>query len=465
MSNISTFKSYCSFCRKDLSKVEFEVYQTDLLICMQCKEIITNNPVDETSPIVLFDDIPVLQSDSKVLQYFENELNLPLPAISLRNFLTEDEVYGYLIDDNKLIGLGLDGASIESLSAIILNLTNLKYLSLKNNDLQELPAFVNQLSTLEILDITKNNLTSLPPLQNLTKLNHLNFRDNKIEELPQLPPNLQSLNARWNRINFLRNPFPTSLKKLNLAQNRLKELPETFGNLRDVEELNLYGNQLKALPDNFTNLKRCKIVILRVNHLDKVPSSLFSLNGLEILDLEENNLQNIPDLSNLSNLKHLNISKNRITTLSGLNYCESLLNLDIRDNNFSELDISHVNKLQVLDISYNKFKHLPEGIESKILLTELIASGNSLVTIKESYFKHLTNLSRLSLANNLFEEIPDLTLLSNLQELYINDNKLQERPEWLEKMNLKVLTIDLEEEEKVIGKEKIETDKLNSWFE
>ena len=264
--------------------MQYEKYNTDLLICIQCKEIITNDPIDENSPIVLFDDIPVLQSDAKVLQYFENELNLPLPAISFRNFLTEDEVYGYLIEDNKLVGLGLDGASLESLSAIILNLTNLKYLSLKNNDLQELPVFVNQLTTLEILDITKNNLSFLPPLQNLTKLNHLIFRDNKITELPDLPPHLQSLNARWNRIKFLKYSFPTSLKRINLAQNRLNEIPESFGTLHDVEEINLYGNQLKVLPDIFTNLQKCKIVILRVNQLNTLPSSLFSLSGKEILD-------------------------------------------------------------------------------------------------------------------------------------------------------------------------------------
>ena len=54
----------------------------------------------------------------------------------------------------------------------------------------------------------------------------------------------------------------------------------------------------------------------------------------------------------------------------------------------------------------------------------------------------------------------------SLQELYINDNKLQKKPEWLEKMKLRVLTIDLlEEKEKGILKEKIETDNLNSWFE
>ena len=186
MSNIETFKSYCSFCRKDLSKVEFEYYNADLLICLQCKEIITNSPIDDSSPIVLFDDIPVLQSDAKVLQYFEKELNLPLPSITLRNFLTEDEVYGYLIEDNQVVGLGLDGADLESLSAIILNLTNLKYLSLKNNVLKELPAFVDQLTKLEILDLSKNYISNLPSLQHLEKLNHVIFLDNRIEKLPLL---------------------------------------------------------------------------------------------------------------------------------------------------------------------------------------------------------------------------------------------------------------------------------------
>ena len=472
MSTIKSYKSYCSFCRKDLTNLSYEPYDNDLLICTQCKVILTNDEVSE-SIIVLFDDTPVLQSDAKVLNYFENELSLPLPAISLRDFFrlnrgqTEDEVYGYLIEDNRVIGLGLDGSDLESLSAIILNLSSLKYLSLKNNHLTEIPTFINNIETLEMLDLTKNFLRKLPPLQNLTVLYHLILKDNQLESLSLLPRNLQSLNLRWNKIKKLPGRLPSSLKSLNIAQNRLFELHNSLGELSDLEELNLYGNNIRILPESIGSLQKLKSLIVRINKLESLPRSLEKVTSLEFLDLEENLLSELIDFSNLTNLKILNVSKNKLERLINLENCVNLINLDIRDNNFKELDLKYLNKLQVLDISYNKFNILPTGIESKMFLVELIASGNNLKIIGLKEVNSLTSIIRLSLANNAIDVLPDLSILTNLQELYLNDNDLQAYPGWIDKMSLRVITLDnnkFKEKEKSKKETKVE-DNLNSWFE
>ncbi len=466
MTSIEAYKTYCAFCRKDLTNAQHEYYKRDLIICPECNEILSNDPIDEDSPIVLFDDIPVLKADAKVLEYFENELNLPLPAITLRNFLTEDEVYGYLIEDNQVVGLGLDGANLESLSAIILNLTNLKYLSLKNNLLSELPSFINSLTNLEILDVTKNKIQVLPQMQNLHRLYHLGFRDNLIEDLPNLPPNLQTLNARWNRIRKITNPIPYSVKKINLAQNRLVELPVHFAHLEQLEELNVYGNQLILVPDIFAKLQKLKVLILRVNSITNLSNSIELAGSLETLDVEENKLDQLPNFSTLKNLRKLNISKNNLKEIMGLNGCVNLVNLDIRDNKFETLDITRLEKLQVLDISYNKFKRLPEGLKTKSLLIECIASGNQITEIEKYELEKLSSLGRLSLAKNCLTEIPDLSNLKKLHELYINDNKLNKLPEWIDKLKLRALTLDnnnfVDKEKK---KEQVEVDNLTSWFD
>ena len=466
--------TFCSYCRKNLSNLTYDSYEDDLIICSQCKFILANDPIDEeSSPIVLFDNIPVLQSDAKVLRYFESELSLPLPAISLRDFFrpnrsqTEDEVYGYLIKDNKVIGLGLDGSDLESISAIILNLSNLKYLSLKNNQLTELPSFINNIETLELLDLTKNYIKKIPPLSNLSMLYHLILKDNQLDSLPVLPRNLQSLNLRWNRIKSLDSSLPPSLKRLNIAQNGLFELHDSLGSLIELEELNLYGNNIHTLPNSIGLLQKLKSLVIRINKLEFIPKSLEKVSSLEFLDLEENFLNEFIDLSNFTNLKVFNVSKNRLERLAHLESCVNLINLDIRDNNFKELDIKSLNKLQVLDISYNKFNTLPAGIESKVFLVELIASGNDLKKINLADVKRLTNLNRLSFANNAIEELPDLSILTNLEELYLNDNNLIQSPEWIDVLPLRTLTLDNNkfiEKEKGNKKEKVE-DNLNSWFE
>ena len=466
MSHIKTFKLFCSFCRKDITDVSFDYYNNDLPICLQCKEIIMNDPIDELAPIVMFDNVPVLQRDAKVLKYFEKELNLPLPAINLRNFFTEDEVYGYLIEDNQVIGLGLDGADLESISAIIMNLTNLKYLSLKNNSLTEIPDFVNSLTTLEILDVTKNKLSILPSLYNLDKLYHLSFQDNLISNISNLPRNLQTLSGRWNKIKFITTKLPSSLKKINLAQNRLQEIPVHFGNLEQLEELNLYGNKLHKLPEVFTNLKKLKRLILRVNEIENLPRSFENLLSLETLDVEENKLTKLPSFENLEHLKFLNVSKNNLKKIEGLQHCKELLSLDIRDNKFENLELYGLKKLQVLDISYNKFYSLPKGLESKIHLMECIVSGNNISKINKDKMENLFNLTRISLAKNYLETIPDLSKLKHLRELYLNDNNLKEFPEWIKKLDLRVLTLennDFEEKEK--DEYKLEYDSFNSWFD
>lgn len=442
MSNIQSHKSYCSFCRKELSKNTFEqIYGLEtheLLICLQCKDILKDDDINENM-IVLFNENPVLQTDAKVLNYFEKELNLPLPPISLNNFLTDDEVYGYLIEDNYVVGLGLDGSGIESLSAIILNLQNLKFLSLKNNSLAELPDFINKLVNLEIIDLTKNNLLKLPSLTNLDKLNHLVIRDNLIDSIDSLPENLQSIQARWNRFKHLPKKLPKSIKRLNFAQNRLLELPTNVGELEYLEELNLYGNNLKVLPESIINLKKLIKLILRVNKIEKIPKGFSRLESLTYLDLEENLLRDVPNLS-LLNLKYLNLSKNSLEEIPGLEKCIELENLDIRDNKIQNLDISNLNKLKLLDFSYNEFDTLINGIGTKSLLIECIASGNRIKSI-DSDLKNLKNLVRLSLAKNKLSEIPDLSFLTNLQELYLNDNNLTKFPNWIKNINLRVITL------------------------
>lgn len=83
---------------------------------------------------------------------------------------------------------------------------------------------------------------------NLTDLEELNLNSNKIIYLPE------SIGKLTNLIN------------LNLANNRLEKLPETFGNLINLEILNLLNNNLLRLPNSFIKLQK-----LEELYMDQIP--------------------------------------------------------------------------------------------------------------------------------------------------------------------------------------------------
>ena len=55
--------------------------------------------------------------------------------------------------------------------------------------------------------------------------------------------------------------------KLDLSKNRLEELPEFFGQLKNLRHLDLYSNQLERLPVTFSQLKNLKWLDLKNNPL------------------------------------------------------------------------------------------------------------------------------------------------------------------------------------------------------
>ena len=137
---------------------------------------------------------------------------------------------------------------------------------------------------------------------------------------------------------------------------------------------------------------------------------------------------------------------------------ENLINLEkiyLSCNNFSELAITSLQNLYVLDLSYNQLTELPEGIENLINLEKLYLSRNKLTGLSEAITK-LENLTSLDLSDNQLTELPDeITKLKNLVYLNLRGNKLTELPEGITK--LKNLTdLDLSDKQLTYQPEGIE---------
>ncbi len=193
---------------------------------------------------------------------------------------------------------------------------------------------------------------------------------------------------------------------ITLAANRLRgAIPESFGNLTNLQSLNLNVNHLTSLPASFGNLANLQSLGLVADQLTSLPASFGNLVHLQFFNFNANPLISLPiSFSNLANLQYLDLSFNQLTSLP---------------NSFSNLD-----SLQFLYLSHNQLKSLPAMFGNLANLQSLDLSYNRLMSLPAS-FGNLANLQSLYLTSNHLMSLPNsFENLANLQTLYLDYNQL-----------------------------------------
>lgn len=172
----------------------------------------------------------------------------------------------------KLQGLELIDMFGENLPQCICSLSDLRYLSVRNNKLVTLPKEIVNLKKLTFLNLYWNeNLGELPKnLKELSDMQGINIGGN---------PNL-NLEKTFTLLAQLPN-----LKSVTLSFNRIRELPPEIGLLTQVEELVIDNNLLKELPREMANMKSLKRIILTNNNFTSIPEIISNLPHVEEVDL------------------------------------------------------------------------------------------------------------------------------------------------------------------------------------
>ncbi|XP_009686605.2 transforming growth factor beta activator LRRC32 isoform X3 [Struthio camelus] len=309
---------------------------------------------------------------------------------------------------------------------VFAHMTMLREINLANNHLYEFAQNgtegIGLLPKVEILDLSHNSLYNGMAeyfIKEAPALRYLSLADNSIIMISQKM--------------FQGSP---SLLEIDLQSNIIMEIEEgAFETLANLSKLNLSMNSITCISD--FNLRQLEVLDLSRNSIETFHTTKSEDEySLRCLDLSENKLQAFPVFPQVNKLVTLNLSKNliQLTTESPHNKMD-YMEKDWLDASFHLLDQKqsrnksslYLSQLVYLDLSYNEIKSIPnEFFESMLSLHTLNLSKNCLQTFAVTYDSTLISLAILDLSYNALQNLfLDAGTLSNLKELYIQNNHLQ----------------------------------------
>ncbi len=260
------------------------------------------------------------------------------------------------------------------------------------------------------------------------------------------------------------------LKEINISYNDdVKKIPESIGNLKNLEKFILVGTNVKKLPDTIGDLLNLKFLYIGyVEKLTDLPKSIENLKKLEYFCLNGSNFKKLPDsIGQLSNLKNLILDNNmKLTEIpESIGSLKNLEELTLEGNKVKELpdSIGSLENLEDLNLECTSIIKLPDSIGQLLKLKKLNIYDNSKLTEIPESIGNLNNLEELTLVGSKVKQLPNsIGQLSNLKELYIGSNKLTSLPESIGDLkNLKTLELYSNKlkslPESIIGMENLES--------
>ncbi|KAG0562345.1 hypothetical protein KC19_9G139100 [Ceratodon purpureus] len=364
----------------------------------------------------------------------------------------------------KLQDLNLDGSGIRSLPSSFGELSNLEVLDLRRctelhllpesfgglrklrdlnlegSGITSLPASFGELSNLEVLDLRGcKKLLFLPSsLTGLKNVKNFGYSGSAFEKLLQTLGCLtgfeeSSVSLKLNTLQNLLGIMKTQ-KELMLEFFAIEALPESFGELSNLEVLNLRGcRELQLLPESFGSLRMLRDLDLDGTGITSLPASFGKLSNLEVLNLRGCwKLFVLPEsFWGLNKLQDLNLGATGIRSLpSSFGEVSNLVVLNLEGCRIPSLPavFGELSNLEVLNLSRCRELHLlPEsfGVLKKLRDLNLKASG---IRSLPSSFGKLSNLvvlnlegCKISSLSASFGELSNLEMLNlrGCEELHL----------------------------------------------
>ncbi len=203
----------------------------------------------------------------------------------------------------------------------------------------------------------------------------------------------------------------------------------------------LQANKLSKKDD----LDKVTKITLRGLQLKVVPRCINRLTNLTKLDFKSNNITKIPDfVFDLVNLEHLDFSFNAIDYLPYCDPINKLVNLtylNLDSNGISDISIS-LPKLKYLSLSYNKLTKINLNFDLMKDLEELYLQGNKISNLPEKIFS-MPKLKTIVASSNNIHSLPhNLPNNQNIGYLDLCINPFSEFPNVYNFHNLEFLDVN-----------------------
>lgn len=319
-----------------------------------------------------------------------------------------------------------------------------------NSNISKIPRNLFQnIIDLKYLDVVQSGVRNIfvTDFFGANKLIHLNLTKNAIKTLePKLfvhAQNLLTLDLSFNDITSLSEyafDHLDKLKKLIISNNKLIAF-ETHQRFNDLEVFHINHNLLneigEAIFQNSSKLREINLRnnILHMHHLllpkDVVLDTFDISNNLASISISSKqvSIQNTSTLTYIvnENVEILDASNNQISNIE-FESNTHLTKLNLSNNNLTSVrNITHINNLQQLDLSYNSIKDFAISSFSEMnKLNVLNLKKSGLTSLDFGTFSQQTNLISLDISDNNLKKInfDMLLFMSSLSVLYIDGNQL-----------------------------------------
>ncbi|XP_073752646.1 leucine-rich repeat-containing protein 40 isoform X3 [Callorhinus ursinus] len=321
------------------------------------------------------------------------------------------------------------------------HLTSILVLDLRDNKLKSVPDEITLLQSLERLDLSNNDISSLPC--SLGKL-HLKFL--ALEGNPLRTIRREIINKGTQEVlKYLRSKIKDDGPSQNDSVETAMTLPsESRVNVHAIITLKILDysdKQTTLIPDevfdavksniitsvNFSKNQLCEIPKRIVELKEMVSDVNLSFNKLSFISLELCMLQKLTFLDLRSLVSAHFLEKNQCWQrmfqkhqVQRIDFC--LYNRNNFLNSLPE-EMESLIRLQTINLSFNRFRILPEVLYHIPTLETILISNNQVGSVDPQKMKAMENLITLDLQNNdLLQIPPELGNCVNLRTLLLDGN-------------------------------------------
>ena len=270
--------------------------------------------------------------------------------------------------------------------------------------------------SLTFLDLSGNKITNIDNIHFPEKLNEIRLNKNEIAEI-----NNFTILSNWRTINLENNDISkitglkfeptTKTRYLQLSYNQITNFVGVDWTNSLIEELDIAHNNLSTLENLPTDLE---ILVANNNKLSDISNVNWNALPIDSLDLACNQIEVVNNIEWNSHLRYLILSYNHISDISSLRFTSSLDALELAGNNISDLSVfsnEESNELIGLNLAKNNIRNITP-LENVTDLKELLIGRNQIQDF--SGLEKLQNLSSINAESQYYLYGENINAIPNI---------------------------------------------------